>query len=260
MIAYLSKHNNCKTRGKRKVLLYWNGAAARRDKKKRNEKIEKAENSLNNNAYFINHGHTKYHKEENVVSETGEVADKKIIKIDYEKIKTEEMYDGYFAIVTSELDFDEKKIREVYHSLWRIEDSFRITKGDLLARPIFVRTKKHIEGHFLICYIALVIIRILQYKMNYSLSVERIVRALHMCSCSELTKGTIHVIKKDTFEKYKIKKDKNGNEYYSLNLSEIENETVNDFKEILKYYSTKLCTSIMNKSQFDKYISTIIFK
>ena len=245
---------------RRKVLIYWNGASARREKHKRDEKLRKAEKALTNNAYTYKHGYDKYISNDSVVSSTGELADQTVSSIDYERAKEEEKYDGYFAIVTSELNYDEKKIRGVYHGLWRIEDSFRVMKSDLAARPMFVWTENHIKGHVLICYVALIILRILQHKMNYSLSVERIVRALHMCSCSEISKGLIHVIKKDTFEKYKINKDKDGNEYCSLMLSETENETVEDFKLLLSYYDADLCTSMMNKAAFDKYIKSIKLK
>lgn len=244
----------------RRVLIYYNGESARRDKHKREEKLKKAEKALTNNAYTYSHGYDKYIKNKNYVESTGELADSTESSVDYEKAMNEEKYDGYFAIITSETQYDEKKIREIYHGLWRIEDSFRVMKSDLIARPMFVRTENHIKGHILICYVALVLIRVLQNKMNYSLSVERIVRTLHMCSCSEMSKGVIHVIKKDTFEKYTTKKDANGNEYYSLKLSDIENETVEDFKELMKYYDTNLCTSIMNKALFDKYIKSIKLK
>lgn len=249
--------NGKKVIRQRKVLLYWNGAVARRDKRKRDEKIAKAKKSMSNNAYMINHGYSKYIKEDKYVSNTGEVADTKCIEIDQEKIDEESKYDGYFAIITSELDYDEKKIREVYHGLWRIEESFRITKSELDARPVYVRTKSHIEAHFLICYVALIVIRILQYKMNYTLSTERIVRALNMCSCTNVSKGVIHVIKKDVFEQYITTKSVDGKEYYTLNLSECKKETVEDFKEILKCYSTSFCGSLMNKSQFDNYLKKI---
>lgn len=245
---------------RRKVLIYWNGAAARRDKRQREEKLRKAEKALTNKIYTYKHGYDKYIVSDNFISSTGEYADKQFTSIDYERVKDEEKYDGYFAIVTSELNYDEKKIREVYHGLWRIEESFRITKSDLVARPMFVRTQNHIKGHVMTCFVALIILRILQYKMNYSLSVERIVRALNMCSCSEISKGIIHVIKKDTFEKYKITVDKNGNEYFTLNLADCESETVEDFKNIMQYYNVKQCTSIMNKSAFDKYFNSIKLK
>ena len=96
--------------------------------------------------------------------------------------------------------------------------------------------------------------------MNYSLSVERIIRALNMCSCSNLSKGIVHVIKKDTLEQYSRIKTKDGKEYYSLDIEKMKKETVEDFKEILKYYSAGFCASMMNKSEFDKFLKTIKLK
>lgn len=92
-----------------------------------------------------------------------------------------------------------KKIREVYHGLGKTEEYFKINKRDLAAGPIFVNTENHIKVHLLIGFIALTLLRILQHKMNYSSSTERKIRALNLCSCSEVSKGIIHVIKNDTF-------------------------------------------------------------
>ena len=72
---------------------------------------------------------------------------------------------GYYSVVTSEIDEDDKEIINRYHGLSRIEDSFRIIKSDLEGRPIYVWTEEHIKAHFLICFIALTIIRIIQYKI-----------------------------------------------------------------------------------------------
>ena len=72
---------------------------------------------------------------------------------------------GYYSIVTSEIEDDDKEIINRYHGLSRIEDSFRIIKSDLEGRPIYVWTEEHIKSHFLICFIALTIIRIIQYKI-----------------------------------------------------------------------------------------------
>lgn len=244
---------------KRKVLLYYNGEAARREKKKRAEKIFKAERSLGNNAYSITHGYDRYLKSDHIVKATGEIANKEVVSLNTDKIKKDAEYDGFFAIVTSELQFDEKKIREVYHGLWRIEESFRITKSDLEVRPVFVRTKEHIEGHFIICFAALAILRILQKKMNYSVSVERIVRALHMCSCSEIQKGTVHVLKNEESIDYKTVKDKSGsNPKYQIIRS--QNETVEDYLKIMECFEQTPFKSLMNKSEFDKLFNKINFK
>ena len=98
--------------------------------------------------------------------ESGEAADKLERVLDENKINEDALYDGYFCIITSELDYDYKKILEVYGSLWKIEESFRITKSDLEVRPIYVSNESRINGHFLTCYVALVLIRLLQYKMK----------------------------------------------------------------------------------------------
>ena len=97
--------------------------------------------------------------------------------------------------------------------------------------------------------------------MKYSLSVERIVKALRMCGCSEISKGLIHIVLGDTYEKFITKKDSEGNEYYTLKLSETENETVEDFKNILKNYNVcSNCTSTIYKAEFDKYFKSIALK
>ena len=245
----------------RKVLIYYNGEAAARDKKKREEKIAKAKKSLTNNAYMVSHGYDKYLVEESYVGDTGEIADKKSYKINEEKIKEDAKFDGMFAIITSELDYDEKKIRETYHGLWRIEDSFRITKSDLELRPIHVFNENHIRGHFIICFVALCILRILQRKMNYSISVERIVRALNMCKCTEIVNGIIHVIKDDSYKKYITKtSDRNKIEYISKQLDENVEETVEDFKLILKEFDSSVCTSLLNKGEFERFLNNIKLK
>jgi hypothetical protein len=67
--------------------------------------------------------------------------------------------------MTSETDKDDLDIIHKYHGLSRIEDSFRITKSNLETRPVFVRTPEHINAHFLICFCALVMIRLIQFKI-----------------------------------------------------------------------------------------------
>ena len=102
----------------------------------------------------------------NVDSKTGEVIhpEKVIVFLD-EKLKKYKETMGFYSIVTSEVDDNDKEIINKYHGLSRIEDSFRIIKSDLEGRPVYVWTEEHIKAHFLICFIALTIIRILQYKI-----------------------------------------------------------------------------------------------
>lgn len=97
---------------------------------------------------------------------TGEVIKtKKVVVFLEEKLKKYKETLGFYSIVTSEIEEDDKEIINRYNGLSRIEDSFRIIKSDLEGRPIFVWTEEHIKAHFLICFIALTIIRIIQYKI-----------------------------------------------------------------------------------------------
>ena len=101
-----------------------------------------------------------------VDKETGEVVKTKaVVQLIDEKIEKYKETFGFYMIETSETEMSDKEIIEKYHGLSRIEDSFRIIKSDLEGRPVYVRTKEHINAHFLICYIALVIMRIMQCKV-----------------------------------------------------------------------------------------------
>lgn len=78
---------------------------------------------------------------------------------------------GYNMLVTSEISMPAKDIYIAYHNLWRIEESFRIMKSQLDARPVYLQKEDTIVGHFLICYLAVLLTRLLQFKVlknNYS--------------------------------------------------------------------------------------------
>lgn len=72
---------------------------------------------------------------------------------------------GYNMLVTSETTMSDKDVYDAYHSLWRIEESFRIMKSQLDARPVYLQKKDTITGHFLICYLAVLLTRLLQFKI-----------------------------------------------------------------------------------------------
>ena len=90
---------------------------------------------------------------------------KPVIEIDQEKLEEDLKYAGYNLIVTSELDMDPLQVYQTYHSLWKIEESFRITKSYLDARPVYVQKRDTIYGHFLICYLSLFLLRVLEIKV-----------------------------------------------------------------------------------------------
>lgn len=89
-------------------------------------------------------------------------------------------------LLTSEMNESDDKIIEMYKGLWRIEETFKITKSELEARPVYVWTKEHIEAHFLTCFIALTISRILEYKLNHKYCSAKILESLSKSECSLL--------------------------------------------------------------------------
>ncbi|MGV8168299.1 MAG: IS1634 family transposase, partial [Alkaliphilus sp.] len=109
-------------------------------------------------------------------------AKKKInVEIDEEKIKKEQENFGYFYIVTNKVDMDPADVMVAYKSLYKIEESFRILKTNLKARPVYHFKERRIRTHFLICYLALVIQRILEYKLaqkSVKLSTHEIINGL----------------------------------------------------------------------------------
>lgn len=103
-------------------------------------------------------------------SETGEViaASKLKALLDKEKLEEFKSHFGYYQIITSEINMPIPEVIEKYHGLTRIEDQFRVMKSDLETRPVYVRTREHIEAHLLICLIALTMIRMIQCKICHS--------------------------------------------------------------------------------------------
>ncbi len=91
------------------------------------------------------------------------------LSVDMDKIQDYLDLLGYYTIMTSEVDKSDHEIINKYHGLSRIEDSFRIIKGDLEGRPVYVQTKEHINAHFLVCFISLAMIRLIQHKILHHL-------------------------------------------------------------------------------------------
>ena len=239
---YMGKAKNGKKEARtRKVLLYWSKTEADIARRKREEKLEKAARSVRNNAYSIRKGVDEYTKEDVVDKETGEVLEytKKLRSVDLKKAEKDALYDGYSCIITSELDYDERTMRKVYGGLWRIEQSFRIMKTDLYARPVFVSTNEHIRAHFLICFVSLLIIRIIQHRMGgKALSAERIGRALGTATCRVLKGGIIHLDDVGGAIAFRKTRNKNGKLVDTLAFSD-EDEIALDYKLIQDTFNTK---------------------
>lgn len=117
---------------------------------------------------------------------SGEIVDGKALELNLEKIEEEIKYDGYYSIVTSELNMSDLEMREVYRGLIHIEDTFKISKSEFDSRPVFLRTNDHIDAHFTTCFTALVLIRLLQTKLENQYSVSKIINALKNYCCVQL--------------------------------------------------------------------------
>ncbi len=244
---------------KRNVLIYWSKAEADRARRKREEKLKKAERSVKNNAYSIKKGVDEYTKEDVVDAKTGEILNnmKKRRSVDLEKAEKDAMFDGYFCIITSELDYDERKIRHVYGGLWQIEQSFRIMKSDLYARPVFVSANEHIRAHFLICFVALLIIRVIQHRMGEkALSAERIARALNAATCRVLKGGIIHLDDVGGAIAFQKRLNKKGRLVDTLAYSD-EDEIAQDYKAIQETFGTNFYNIYPKQEVFNKFLKNI---
>jgi hypothetical protein len=85
--------------------------------------------------------------------------------------------------------YSDDNIIKMYQGLWKIEDSFRVTKSELKARPVFVWNKKRIHGHFLSCYISLVILRLIEKRMGREYPAGQIIEAMKNICCSPETEN-----------------------------------------------------------------------
>lgn len=167
-----------------KQIAFYSPDYDRRAKYDRCKVLEKAKTLLAQNKHVRTTGAYSYITKEQVDLETGEVQKvKDEYKIDLEKIEEQEKYDGYYLIVTSELDMPDNEVIDAYRGLWKIEESFKITKTEFHARPVYVSKRDHIESHFLICFIALLILRLLERDLRETnLSYKEIIHGIRKFS------------------------------------------------------------------------------
>lgn len=176
-----------------KQVVFWGRKYANKARAEREEVLRKSCDLVANPQRYLratSYGAVKYVQNVKYDEKTGEILDyKDHPTLDLEKIAEEERYDGYYAIVTSELEMSAWEVIETYRGLWQIEETFRITKGVLETRPIYLTLEDHINAHFLTCFIALTVLRILEKKTGHNYSAARIVECLNAISCSHEQKN-----------------------------------------------------------------------
>ena len=164
-----------------KQMIYYSKKYADRKKHLREVAVEKAKDLIKNPGKYTqatSYGCTKYIDNIYFDNETGEVKEGFDLSLKIEKIKEEEKYDGYYSIVTSEKNLSDKELRDIYKGLWKIEESFKITKSELETRPVFVWTDESIETHFLSCFVSLLIIRLLEQRLDHKYSNHYVIESL----------------------------------------------------------------------------------
>lgn len=138
------------------------------------------------------------------LGEDGEETGRKAgVSLNREAIEKDLRLAGYNCIVTSEIHMEAREIYAVYHNLWRIEESFKVMKSYLDARPVFVQHPDSIAGHFLICYLSILLLRLFQFKiLNNQMSSETIIhfiRNFRAVKCS--SRKWINITKNSRFLK-----------------------------------------------------------
>lgn len=168
------------------MVITWSADRAEKDKRDRQRLIEKSQRLVESKSTLkaeMKKGGKKY-------IQVSFFEDDRI-SFNETQVEIDEQFDGYYGIETSDKSLSPERVMDIYHGLWKIEESFRVLKSNLEARPIFVWTESSIRGHFVLCYLALVIERYLEYKLkqkNVCISTERIQEALKSANLTVINK------------------------------------------------------------------------
>ena len=239
----LTGRDGKQTTVKEKVVVFWSKAHAEADAKENAKFVEYLESCKEHPEKFRDKSKVKrYFKQVQTDKHTGKplpAKDRAAIHYELNEAKVEAMQEvcGYYAIVTSEVNEPDTDIINRYHNLSRIEDSFRITKSDLEGRPVYVRTEEHIRAHFLICFIALIVIRIIQYKYQelYGDNLdEDYVKGKHRHWQQGITAEKLQ----EVLSRFEIASDENGTALFNL-----KKNNQNEIKRLFKSLGTEFTIS-----------------
>ena len=167
------------------LICTYSSKRAAKDRAERERAIEKAKELLRKNdksSYKRKQGYKRY------IKESKESTNYELI-LDTEKIEKESRFDGYYALQCSDKSMSALEVIREYHYLFKIEESFRIIKSTMKARPIYVWNESHIAGHFMMCFLAFLLERELEYRLkrrNIDFTTEKIKEALNSLELSEI--------------------------------------------------------------------------
>ena len=146
----------------------------------RNAQIERARKAIESKNIKIDKCNQNDYKRfilKTNVTDDSEVAENKVFTINQKAIAEEEKYDGLYGVCTN-LEDNVEKIIKVNHRRWEIEESFRIMKNEFKARPVYLSRDDRIQAHFMTCFIALLIHRLLEKKIEEKYTCEEIIKCL----------------------------------------------------------------------------------
>jgi len=172
-----------------KQVVFWSKNYADKARKEREEIIDHALKIIADPTKYNKgtvHGAAAYIKNITYDKKTGEICEEPGQKLLFDSEKADEAakYDGYYCLISSELDMPSNRIIEIYRGLSEIEDNFKVAKSDLDIRPVFVSREDRINAHVLTCFISLVMMRLIQKKTDYKFTPENIAACLKNISCS----------------------------------------------------------------------------
>ena len=159
---------------KQKIIITYSRKMAEYQKNIRNKQIERAKALLARGVDDIRKG-------PNDIARFIKCTNRSLYTLDQDRIDLEEKYDGFYAIATNLLEDDPKDIIEINSQRYKIEDCFRVLKTNFDARPVHHRLDKRIVAHFMICYTALLIYRLLEKQLKdkkYDFTINEILTTL----------------------------------------------------------------------------------
>lgn len=175
--TYVDNNNKQKTiRLREKRVATYNPKLAEKQKHEINKEVEKAKALKASEAKRSEYGDSAKYVSFVTTDKKGTKTDGKVkVEINEKAIENAKKLAGYNLMVTSEIRMSALDIYAAYHNLWRIEESFKIMKSQLDARPVYLQKETTITGHFLICYLTVLLARLLQiYALGDQYGTEEI--------------------------------------------------------------------------------------
>ena len=126
------------------------------------------------------------------MTDDGQIADNTIYELNSDLIQEEQMYDGFYAVITN-IEDDPAEIIKINKRRWEIEENFRIMKSEFDARPVYVQRDDRIKAHFLTCYISLLVYRLLEKKLDEEYTCSQILETLRGMQMTLLSKESGYI-------------------------------------------------------------------